>query len=79
MPDSEDEGKQEDKPEDLQQSPPQRRETKLKMDEDLGQAIRRAIHLADTQLLEDILDKDKDMATHSIDQSKQTQVIHLAC
>ena len=72
VPDSDEE------PEDRKEQTPERRDSKLKPDEDLSQAIRRAIHLADRDLLEDILDKDPAMANHYIDKSKNMQVIHLA-
>jgi hypothetical protein len=47
-----------------EQKSPERRMTKLKPDEDLSQAVRRAIHIGDKDLLEEILEKDPAMANH---------------
>lgn len=52
---------------------------RLNQNEDLNEALKRALHLSDRDLLQEILDKDRQMARFKIDNLKNIQIIHKAC
>ena len=51
----------------------------LKDDEDLGEGLKRAIHVCDRDLLKKILKKDRKLAKYQIDSVKNVQALHKAC
>ena len=52
---------------------------KIKEGEDLGDALKRAIHICDRDLLKEVLKKDKSLARYQIDSAKNVQALHKAC
>ena len=73
----------EDSEENAEESPERERQlsqaTKIKQGEELTDALKRALHVSDRDLLKEVLRKNKALARYQIDPAKNVQALHKAC
>jgi len=60
-------------------TPDQKSQKRLKDNEDLKEALKKAIHSNDKELIKEILEADPDLSRLKIDSAKNIQIIHKAC